>query len=86
MKISSDEYTTGSNGASVVLEASAERTSSLEIKFTLSCSMVLKFTHLCLEENDLNVAALLVLVTGTQHLEAVLTEAIERNCLTIVYI
>lgn len=26
----------------------------------------------------------LVLVTGTQHLEAVLIEAIERNCLTIV--
>lgn len=82
--ISSEEYTTGSKGVSECATSSAAKTSSLEIKLTLSCSTVLKFTHRCLEENDLNVAARLVLVTGTQHLEAVLIEAMERNCLTIM--
>lgn len=84
MKISSEEYTTGSNGVSCVLMSSAEKTSSFDIKLTLSVSTVLKLTHRCLDENDLKLAALLVLVIGTQHLEAVLIDAIERNCLTMI--
>ena len=83
MKISSEDYTIGSKGVSMLATSCAASTSSLQIKFALSCSTVLKLMQRCLEGNDLNVAARLVFETGTQHLEAVLMEAIGRNCLTI---